>query len=195
MELGSKLKQLRLQLGLTLDDLSSRSNVSKSLLSQVERNISVPTVRTLERIARAMGTSIPVLFNEVDSPDNANSHPQAPTDPSQKKVAVIRRNYRKKLIMPGGKMHYELLAPDLRRKIEFIFVYFPAGAKQEDFFVHEGEECGVILEGQLKGYIGDQVILLEVGDSIYMDSTTPHRWENPGQTDTRAIWSITPPSF
>ena len=92
-------------------------------------------------------------------------------------------------------MHYDLLSPDLQRKIEFIFIHYPGGSKQEEMYSHEGEECGIILQGRLKGYIGDQTIILEEGDSIYLESTIPHRWENPEQTDTKAIWAITPPSF
>ena len=195
MNLGEKLKTMRLQSQMTLDELSKKSEVSKSLLSQVERNISFPTVKTLEKIAKACETTISHIFAEIETEENTHISVNSTNGSASKKLSIVRKDRRKKLILPGGKMLYELLSPDLTQKIEFIYVHFPAGSGQEGFFNHEGEECGIILEGKLKGYVGDQVILLEEGDSIYFDSTIPHRWENPGESDMRAIWAITPPSF
>lgn len=206
MNLGDKLKDLRLQRKMTLEDLSHKSKVSKSLLSQIERNISVPTVITLERITRAFGIATSELFIELENSgkgvstkafrekkdENSNWGENALNG---KSVSIVRRRDRKKLIPPRGEAEYELLSPDLQRKIEFITVCFPVGAKITNFFNHKGEECGVILEGKLKGIIGDQVVVLEEGDSIYFDSSIPHRWENIGKVEMRAIWAITPPSF
>ena len=107
---------------------------------------------------------------------------------------VVRKGGRKRLIMPWGAWQ-EMLCPDLRHRIEFIFLHYPVGAKVEEFYTHDGEECGMVLEGRFKGTIGDQEIILEPGDSIYYDSSIPHRWENAGEMEVRAIWAITPPSF
>ncbi|MAF33151.1 MAG: hypothetical protein CL941_04225 [Desulfobacter sp.] len=52
-----------------------------------------------------------------------------------------------------------------------------------------------MLKGKLQGFIGDQVVVLEEGDSIYFDSSIPHRWDNMGEGEMKAIWAITPPSF
>ena len=206
MNLGDKLKDLRLQRKMTLEDLSHKSKVSKSLLSQIERNISVPTVITLERITRAFGIATSELFIELENSDkgvSAKALREKKDEDSNweknalngKSVSIVRQRDRKKLIPPRGEAEYELLSPDLQRKIEFITVCFPVGAKITNFFNHKGEECGVILEGKLKGIIGDQVVVLEEGDSIYVDSSIPHRWENIGKVEMRAIWAITPPSF
>lgn len=206
MTLGEKLKSIRLQRKITLEELSHKSEVSKSLLSQIERNISVPTVITLERITRAFGMATSELFFELENSGKSVSAKASrekkdgnsdwgENAQNGKSVAIVRRSDRKKLILPRSEAEYELLSPDLRRKIEFITVCFPAGAKITNFFNHKGEECGVILEGKLKGIIGDQVVVLEEGDSIYIDSSIPHRWENAGNVEMRAIWAITPPSF
>jgi quercetin dioxygenase-like cupin family protein len=88
-----------------------------------------------------------------------------------------------------------MLSPDLRHKVEFIYLTYPVGAMIEEFYSHEGEECGLVLEGKFKAVIGDQEIILEPGDSIYFDSSIPHRWQNIGDEDVKAIWAITPPSF
>ena len=206
MKLGDKLKDLRLQREMTLEDLSQKSEVSKSLLSQIERNISVPTVMTLERITRAFGIATSEFFIELENSgkgvsakasrkkkdENSNLEGKAL---NLKNMSIVRRRDRKKLILPRGEAEYELLSPDLQRKIEFITVCFPVGSKITNLFKHRGEECGVILEGKMKGIIGDQVVVLEEGDSIYIDSSVPHCWENIGKVEMRAIWAITPPSF
>ena len=206
MLLSEKLKALRLEHRITLDDLSKKSDVSKSLLSQIERNISIPTVRTLERITKALGITISGLFSEMETRSGG-----APLFSSKKKksensdhlgknfnsegIAVVRKEERKKLIPSNGKVQYELLSPDLQQTIQFIIVHYPVGAKRTEFIAHKGEECGVILMGKLKGFIGSNEIVLKEGDSIYFRSTIPHRWENVGETDVKAIWANTPPSF
>ncbi|GAG68436.1 unnamed protein product [marine sediment metagenome] len=206
MILGNKLKSIRIEKGMTLEELSQKSEVSKSLLSQIERDISVPTVITLEKITRAFGIATSELFFELENGAKRSTSLASEKEKAAnlnakqnfldlKNLAVVRRGDRKKLILPRSEAEYELLSPDLQRKIEFITVHFPAKAKITDFFIHRGEECGVILEGKLKGIIGDEVVVLEEGDSIYLDSSIPHRWENIAEGETRAIWAVTPPSF
>ena len=109
-------------------------------------------------------------------------------------MSVVRKGERKKLVMPWGAL-YEMLCPDLKGKIEFIYIHYPVGSKAEEQYSHEGEECGVVLEGTFKGTIGGEEIILEVGDSIYYDSIIPHVWEAVGDKEVKAIWAITPPSF
>ena len=192
MEIGEKVKTLRLANRITLNELSQKSGVSKSLLSQIERNISVPTVTTLQKIANAFGIPISGMFSENKQVARTTSPNR--NDTNSEGVMVVRKGGRKRLIMPWGAWQ-EMLCPDLRHRIEFIFLHYPVGAKVEEFYTHDGEECGMVLEGRFKGTIGDQEIILEPGDSIYYDSSIPHRWENIGETEVRAIWAITPPSF
>jgi transcriptional regulator with XRE-family HTH domain len=192
MEIGEKVKALRVTSRITLNELSKKSGVSKSLLSQIERNISVPTVTTLQKIANAFGIPISRMFSEND--DVAATLSPDKHDVNSVEVTVVRKGCRKKLIMPWGAWQ-EMLCPNLRHKIEFIYLHYPVGTKVEEFYTHDGEECGIVLEGRFRAVIGDQEIILEAGDSIYYDSSIPHRWENAGETEATAIWAITPPSF
>ncbi len=190
--LGENLKALRLEKQMTLKELSKRSQVSSSQLSQIERNVSVPTVTRLQKIAEALETKISSFFAEEES-----SKPETAKEPisnNSRDLHVVRRGERKKLIMPWGAW-YEMLCPDLQHKIEFIYLYYPVGAKARDPYTHDGEECGLVLEGTYKGDIGGREIILEPGDSIYYNSLIPHSWEVIGDKDVRAIWAITPPSF
>ena len=191
-ELGENLRIIRLQKKITLQELSQMSKVSKSQLSQIERNVSVPTVAKLQKIADALE----IKFSDL-LPDNGDSTSDA--DPvsskvNSKQISVVRKGERKKMVMPWGAL-YEMLCPDLQHKIEFIYLHYPAGTTAKEQYTHDGEECGVVLEGTFKGTFGTKEVILEPGDSIYYDSTIPHYWETVGDTDVRAIWAITPPSF
>jgi transcriptional regulator with XRE-family HTH domain len=192
MDIGEKVKTLRLARRITLNELSERSGVSKSLLSQIERNMSVPTVTTLQKISNAFSLPISEMFSEKDAVDRSVSSDKGDTNAGG--ITVVRKGRRKKLIMPWGAWQ-EMLCPDLRHRIEFMYLHYPVGAKVEEFYTHEGEECGVVLHGRFKGIIGDEEVILEAGDSIYFDSSIPHRWENAGEMEVTAIWAITPPSF
>ncbi len=107
-------------------------------------------------------------------------------------IAVVRKQQRKKIYMPWGAT-MEMLCPDLHHKVEFMYFIYPPGTKVEEQYAHEGEECGMILEGTFAGVVGDQEIILEAGDSVYFDSAVPHRWENIGDKEVRAVWVVTPP--
>ena len=190
--LGENLRSIRLQKKMTLQELSQMSKVSKSQLSQIERNVSVPTVVKLQKITEALNVKLSNVL-----PENGDSENDAYLDrkkENSKRVSVVRKGERKKMVMPWGAM-YEMLCPDLQHKIEFIYLHYPAGTTAKDHYTHEGEECGVVLEGTFKGIFGAMEVILEPGDSIYYDSTIPHYWETVGDTDVRAIWAITPPSF
>jgi mannose-6-phosphate isomerase-like protein (cupin superfamily) len=190
--LGENLRSIRLQKKMTLQELSQVAKVSKSQLSQIERNVSVPTVVKLQKITEALNVKLSNVL-----PENGDSVSDAHFDNNHEnsnRISVVRKGERKKMVMPWGAM-YEMLCPDLQHKIEFIYLHYPAGTTAKEQYTHEGEECGVILEGTFKGTFGDKEVVLEPGDSIYYDSTIPHYWETVGDTDVRAIWAITPPSF
>lgn len=69
------------------------------------------------------------------------------------------------------------------------------GGVMETPYTHEGEECGVIIQGRLEFTIGNQTCILEEGDSIYFDASIPHRWRNDGKKDVHVVWAVTPPTL
>ncbi len=210
MQLGDKLKAIRLESRVTLVGLSKAAGVSKSMLSRIERNQSAPTITTLEKIASALGVDLAYLFTDLDAGDPAVSPDRSPrplvardrsldadngvNGSESAPVSVVRSDQRRKVIMPWGAT-YELLCPDMQHRIEFISMNYPVGGGSHDLYSHDGEECGVVLQGRFRGIVGDQEFVLEAGDSIYYASSIPHRWENAGDVEAKAIWAITPPSF
>lgn len=210
MQIGDKLRAVRLQRHLTLAGLSKDAGVSKSMLSNIERNLSAPTVTTLQKIAGALGVDLASLFSNLDAgdpgaPSGRRTLPVIARDRSldadaarngngSPAVSVVREHQRKRLIMPWG-ADYEMLCPDMQHAIEFIQIDYPVGGGSQDLYSHDGEECGVVLQGRFRGIVGDQELILEVGDSVYYSSSIPHRWENAGDVEAKAIWAVTPPSF
>ncbi len=209
MQIGHKLRAARLQKHLTLAELSRSAGVSKSMLSRIERDDSSPTITTLEKIASALEVDLGRLLSDPDagvvsaSPDR-DALPASPSGRSlvteakngyePPAVAVVRARQRKRLVMPW-EADYEMLCPDMQHAIEFIQINYPVGGGSDDFYSHDGEECGVVLQGRFRGIVGDQELILDVGDSVYYSSSIPHRWENAGDVEAKAIWAVTPPSF
>jgi mannose-6-phosphate isomerase-like protein (cupin superfamily) len=209
MQLGDKLKAIRLNNGMTLAGLSARAGVSKSMLSRVERNDAAPTITTLQKMADALGVDLARLVDDAPTDDPDAQTGRAPFEtgrdaslaaaPMRKDggslpVSVVRTGQRKKVSLPWG-ANYDMLTLDLQRRIEFILITYPVNGGSGDLYSHEGEECGFVVEGRFRGVVGDQEFTLETGDSIYYSSSIPHRWENAGDVDAKAVWAITPPSF
>ncbi|MEW6273688.1 MAG: helix-turn-helix domain-containing protein [Bacillota bacterium] len=185
--LGKKLRELRQVRGLTITDLAEAVNISKSLISQVERGEVVPSLTTLRKIAKGLNVSITEFFEDDE---------QAPPVSNENEV-VVRKAKRKKLFIPGSNAKYELLTPNLQRKIEFLLIEVLPNNRQEEVvqLSHAGEECSLVLEGELTVMLGDKVFTLQEGDSISFDSGIPHSIENRTDKKTVVVTAITPPNF
>ncbi len=190
LSLGGKIRQQRKIRKLTLTELAETCDISPSFLSQIERDQATPSVATLHTIADAFGLSLATFFEE---PGQNNDHRQRTKTLAQ----VVRPNRRKILTYPGSGIRNELLSPDLQRAIQMMWVVIPPGAGTGDEpLVHEGEECGVVLQGQVEVWVGDdEHYILGPGDAIYQKSTVPHRSRNIGDEDVIIVTAITPPSF
>lgn len=190
LSLGRKIRQHRKLRKLTLAELAEICAVSPSFLSQIERDQATPSVATLHTIANAFGLPLATFFEE---PGQDNGHHQ----PTQTLAQVVRADRRKTLTYPGSGIRNELLSPDLQRDIQMMWVIIPPGADTGDEpLVHEGEECGVVLQGQVEIWVGDnEHYTLGPGDAIYQKSTVPHRSRNVGDEDVIIVVAITPPSF
>jgi transcriptional regulator with XRE-family HTH domain len=204
-ELGDHLRSMRLEKRLTLRQISQRTKYSISYLSQIERGQANPSIGTLHTITQALGETFASLFqaDRVPGPPNSRANsvsdlPSAQVDlrstQTSQFAVVVRKNQRKGLILPWSVFEQQLLSPDLNRKIEFLWTKIPPGTRS-GLYQHEGEECGVIVEGTLVFRIGRDTFTLDKGDSIYFDSSNPHEFENQSNETVETIWAITPPSF
>ena len=179
VRLGARIRAVRKERGLTLDVLGQLAGITRSFLSQVENDISAPSIATLRKIAQALGT--PVFALVEDQRDRRK---------------VVRRQDRKRIRAPHSPVEYELLSPDLQRNIEVILMELEPGQVSNPVPMgHRGEECATVLSGKARVQVGDEYFDLEEGDTIHFDSGVPHRVLNPGSTPTQLISAISPPSF
>jgi len=192
--IGDKIKLLRKNYKLTLEELSKRSGLTKAFLSQLENNKQInPSVGTLKKITNSFGLPIIVLFSESDKDLNAATITEINTN---KNVSVVRKEERKAIKYPRSDWMIELLSPDFNRKIELILTIAKPGQTSGDYLLqHEGEECGLVIKGKIKFTVESEDYILDEGDSIYLNSRLKHRWEILGDEACETIWAITPPSF
>ena len=192
VEVGQQLRALRQSRGMTIQHLANLTDLSRTYISQIESGAANPSVGTLKKVADVLGVPMGTLFSAGldQQPD-----PPAPATTAQPEVRVVRRDGRKSLSWPGRPWKTYLLTPDLQRKLEVLLNELMPGDTVDEAYTHEGEEFGFVLEGQYEVTVGDEVYLLEEGDSISYPSHLPHKMRVVGDRPSRSIWVITPPSF
>jgi transcriptional regulator with XRE-family HTH domain len=175
-------------MNLTLADLAEEADLTASFLSQVERDITSPSVATLKRIADILGVPVGYFFEDLEEPE---------LEPKQvgRRSPVVKEHERK-ILSPNRGVTFYLLNPDMSGPIEFIYdVFEPGACTGEDPYTHPGVECGLILEGELEVQVGEEIYILKKGDSITFSSEEPHRKRNPGKEQSISVWANTPPWF
>jgi transcriptional regulator with XRE-family HTH domain len=154
-------------------------NLTASFLSQIEREQADPSIKSLRKIADALG--VPMLFFLTE-----NGEP----DP------VVRKDRRKKLLLPGSKVAYELLTPDLDRKLEmFVARVHPSQKNIAHPLPYPTEECILVLEGSLCVTLNDTAYLLEAGDSIYFEGSYLSGLSATGEEPAVFVSAVTPAVF
>jgi len=191
--LGGEIRALRRERGFSAGALARRCGVSPSLISQVERGLTAPSLEVLWSIAQALEVPMGTFF-QAPGADIGSLEPE-PTAGAQPKAVVVRADRRKRLGLTPS-LTYQLLSPDLQHQIEFIWAEFSPGEEGPvEPFVHPGEEQMVVIQGEMHVWIGDEVWVLGPGDAITFDSAIPHRAGNRGTVPAIVIAAITPPSF
>lgn len=194
--LGSRIRSERKQRGRTLRELAAQAGLSVSFLSQLERGKARPSVGTLHNLAEAFELSMAELLEY--------SQPPSPKPPASQQVSgyaeIVRADRRKKIIYPGSGIINEMLTPDLNRALQMMWVVIPVGQDTGDVgLVHEGEECGLVIQGQVAIWVGppghEDYLELGPGDAVYQLSKHPHRSRNIGDIDALIVTAITPPSL
>lgn len=177
-KIGTKIKDLRIQKGLTQEELADRCELSKGFISQLERDLTSPSIATLLDILTCLGTDLKDFFN--DSEDN--------------QIAFKEADY------------FEKIDEELNNKIEWIIpnaqrnmmepirlTLAPNGSTYPDN-PHEGEEFGYVLQGSILLILGKRTIKVKKGESFYFKAESTH-YIKAGKTGAVLIWVSTPPSF
>ena len=179
--LGADLRALRKARGYTLQGLAKRLGKSVGWLSQVERDLSEPSVTDLRELADALDVSVSSLFRTEMTEVNEFGY-------------VVRSGSRRPIGSRAAGLVEELLSPDLTDYFEVVRSVFEPGAKLPWEVARPTQEVGVILKGRLKLWISGRLFDLEAGDSFRVRGEA-YRWENPYREPCTAIWVISPPVY
>lgn len=167
---GDRIARLRADQRMTLDRLAQVTGFTKGYLSKIENGRKVPPIATLSRIAQALHTEIGSFF-------------QGTRRAAALEATVVRANERPPVQRGGSAFGYDYVGLALKRIHKrmdpFIFT-FPPRIDKHVFFEHRGEEFLFVLSGTVKFQVGDERFTLRKGDSIYFDSSVPHRGWSSG---------------
>lgn len=182
--IGSRLRKLRRERKLSLHEVATIAGLSIGLISQIERGITSPSVRSLKLISNALGVPADILFSQPEQPvENEEGY-------------IVRTKNRRVISLESHGMILELLSPMEVGDVQtFIATIFPGGGSGLETESHIGEETGIILNGELELWVGDRRFLLHEGDVFKFNSKEEHRYLNPGRVIARVHFSISPPLY
>lgn len=180
MQIGEKIKRLRLQRGLTQEELADRCELSKGFISLVERDLTSPSITTLQDMLASLGSDLSGFF-------------QRETD---EKIVFGDDDICVKEDEETLKGHIRWLVPTAQKNsMEPILVEMASGGETAMQDPHEGEEFGYVLSGSIVIELGEKRIRARKDESFYFKPTQPHRIVNNSKQTARLIWVSTPPSF
>jgi transcriptional regulator with XRE-family HTH domain len=190
--LGPRLRAARSSSGRSVRELARRVGCSASLISQIERGVSVPSVGVLYSLATELGSSLDyLLFGSGSAPAPGPDAPAAPAPtPAVPPAAIVQRGGDRKIIDLASGVRWERLTPRSEAMTDFLEVIYSPGGHSTDerrALRHDGREYGLILSGTLTANIGFESYELGPGDSIAFDASTPHEYLNKTGEVVRAI--------
>jgi transcriptional regulator with XRE-family HTH domain len=191
--LGPRLRAAREERGLSVRELARRIGCSASLISQIERGVSVPSVGVLYSLATELGSSSDyLLFGSAAAGPGPDAVPDAVSDGGASRPIVQRGGGRKIIDLASG-VRWERLTPQSDARADFLEVIYSPGGHSTDErrpLRHEGREYGLVISGTLQANVGFESYELGPGDSIAFDSSTPHEYLNKTGDYVRAIWVV-----
>ena len=177
MDIGPKIKRLRIRNRLTLEELASRCELPKGFLSQLERDLASPSIATLEDILEALGTSLSEFFQEE----------------REEKVVFRGEDF---FIDERDDCTIRWIVPNTQKnKMEPILLELPSGGQSFPSGPHAGEEFGYVVKGSVTLVIGEQETTVRSGETFYLDGQQEHSLRNDRKTTAQVLWVSTPPLF
>ena len=179
MEIGSKLKRLRIRKNLTQEELADRCELSKGFISQIERDLASPSISTLSDLLQCLGTDLKDFFNDAADESVVFTEEDVFVKENKEDKNVIN------WIVPNSQKH------DME---PITITLLPGGTSYVDD-PHEGEEFGFVLSGSVYVHLGDERYKAKKHESFYYKANQVHYLENNGKTNAVVLWVSTPPNF
>ncbi|NTH49176.1 cupin domain-containing protein [Agrobacterium rhizogenes] len=180
--LGARLRHFRTKRDLTIAQLAALAGVSSGIISQIERGSANPSVKTLQRIRRALGVNLWEFLEDTQSNSATKERPPRAS------TFVCREADRQRIVVGATKLVKELLSPRNDRNLRFMVITLPPGAESEDVIMGMGEKGGVVTEGQVRLMVDSEETALVTGDSFQFPSSLPHKISNPFSRPAKVIW-------
>lgn len=177
MKIGLKIKERRMILGLTQEELANRCELTKGYISQLENDKTDPSIATLEIILNVLGIKLDEFFKDYEE--------EKITFRESEQLDTEFNGYTQSWLIPSA----------LSKKIESIFIVLKPGKKTILDYPHEGEEFGYIITGEVQIHYGNHIEKCSTGESFYFKSDKIHFIENIGNKDAHIIWVSSPPNF
>ena len=177
MEIGNKIKRLRLQLNLSQSELADRCELTKGYISQLENDLTSPSIATLLDILSALGTSPAEFFKKEDDT----------------RVTFSENDFIEK--HDDGMVLRWIIPNAQKNEMEPVLVELLSGAETALDFPHEGEEFGYVLEGKICVILGDSKYICKKGETFYYRANKSHGIKNVGKSNAKILWVSTPPNF
>ena len=177
MDVGQRIRQLRMLNGLTQEELASRCELTKGFLSQLENNLATPSLPTLMDIVEALGTDMSTFFKETDETQICFSRDDFFVDE--------RDGYTINWIVPNAQ----------KNSMEPIIVEIAPGSCSQVMQPHEGEEFCYVLNGKVTLVVGDREYEVRKGNTFYINGEREHYLRNDSAHAAQVLWICSPPLF
>lgn len=178
MEIGNKIRDLRKLQGLTQEELADRAELSKGFISQLERDMTSPSIATLEDILQCLGTSLGEFFQE---------------EKEHEQIVFTEEDYFQKDDNEYGNTIKWIIPNAQKNSMEPIYIHLKKGGSTYPDNPHEGEEFGYVVKGKIKIHIGNRICIAKKGDSFYYTADQTHFLT--ADDNSEIIWVTSPPSF
>jgi transcriptional regulator with XRE-family HTH domain len=180
--MGERVRSLRLRDGLSTSELAIRAGLSAGVISQIERGLGNPSLKTLERLRVALGVSLMTLIEGT---------PARNADPS----FVRRLAARPHLIVGPLAIDKAILSPAATEGLRLLLVTMPCGSRIDEMIREEGQKAGLVLRGRIWLTVGDESCVLNEGDSFQFSAALPHGLWNDGPRSAELVWIMAGPTF
>ena len=180
LNIGEKLRRLRLKRNLTQEEMADRCELSKGFISQVERDLASPSIATLTDMLECLGSNLKDFFSETE----AEKTVYARSDMFVKEDDGLLR----------GSITW-LVPSAQKNEMEPILVELGEGGQTQEMPPHEGEEFGYVLSGAIALHIGGKQHRVKTGESFSLHPSAAHFIENSGKRKAQFLWVSTPPNF
>lgn len=180
-QIGERLRLRRKLRGLSLKDVSTRAGLSVGMLSQVERGLALPSVKSMRAICAALDMPVAWLFEAASE-----------TNPDHNDY-VVRASARRELSYDDGSLRKQLLTPDTQPQIQMLrFLMQPGADSGEPYSNTEGGKCGLVISGTLGLGLDGQSLVIKQGDSFAFPAWTMVRFWTIGDELCEVIWVVAP---